>query len=348
MTWAGQAILPNLALQGPISARSIALVPIDDPFLRVGANLAAWRDFARRFTDQCGRRIECSVLIAQPHKLRRGSGIAFRNAIALSAICRGWRRQRTQRYGIWAPKYADQFAIHPYVLSDDVSRLVVSTPALRGIDDKARFRGQSFPGIPHLRLAPWDSDEWLQTALLKLWEGRFHRGSKVERTSERVFRSLEIAFRAAGVPSTSGGSIHDFGTCLALWVSAIEVLLHSGQQSISVGRVVDEFERFASFSRVLAARRYRIGSKKNPRSVGRVSAAYVRLYGARNAFLHGNDVARSSLFGGAHGLLTSLGPVLFGAALCSRLGVSAQKPVGGMKSAMWQIEWEDAFDGAER
>ena len=47
-----------------------------------------------------------------------------------------------------------------------------------------------------------------------------------EDARRRLFRALQVAYQASATPIKNQATIHDLGVGIALWVSALEVLVH--------------------------------------------------------------------------------------------------------------------------
>src|SRR5438876_9778967 len=130
-------------------------------------------------------------------------------------------------------------------------------------------------------------DDQLHRRLMTAWRAAFVRQQFGWR-ARRLFRSLEIAFQAAGLPDENLGTAHDYGTHLALWVSAFEVLVRPYRGRSELRGVLDFLGRARFYRPSLSRRRYsaRIGGQRL--ALNFAQRLYVQIYNARNAFLHGN------------------------------------------------------------
>jgi len=124
----------------------------------------------------------------------------------------------------------------------------------------------------------------------------------MEHDEIKLFRSLNMAYNACFIPAASRETLlFDVGRLLSLWVSAFEILAHPGpggkatrdgvldaldQQPFWVGNEVRDL-----VIPIAAAR----AKKADPPVLRKLpSWFYVRLYDARNDFLHGNPVTATS------------------------------------------------------
>jgi hypothetical protein len=137
----------------------------------------------------------------------------------------------------------------------------------------------------------------------------------------RLFRALEVAFHASLYPADGLTSINDIGTRLARWVSALEVLCHSGG-SVSKRDVQKMIGDAPYHSKELMAKRYIVSHQRSRVRVTLPEALYDDLYWARNQFLHGMPVRRAMLHyrqSDMYAPLINIAAVLFNAALVSYL-----------------------------
>jgi hypothetical protein len=117
----------------------------------------------------------------------------------------------------------------------------------------------------------------------------------------RLFRSLEVAFHASLFPADGLTSINDIGTRLALWVSAFEILCHSGKGGYVNKRSVQGLLSIAPYtSSKVRARRYTVtvGRGKNKQTFRAClpEKLYDDLYISRCHFLHGEPVTSAMLY----------------------------------------------------
>jgi hypothetical protein len=105
-----------------------------------------------------------------------------------------------------------------------------------------------------------------------------------------------MATQAAQMPGGIDTTLYDLGRMIGLWVSAFEILARPKDRPSDKWRVFALLEKVRYLDRNVRRKRYlvQIGRNKS----GRRALAlwlYERLYDARNAFLHGNPLARNAL-----------------------------------------------------
>jgi len=150
---------------------------------------------------------------------------------------------------------------------------------------------------------------------------------------------LDVAYQACAIGAKSEGSLSEYGTQVALWVSAIEILAWPDKRHADLESVLRLLDRDAVDKRD-RQRRYRL-KLKNPKTkkleTRRVSAlqrAYIYLYRARNKFLHGNPVSTSTLLTlnrGERVGLPRLATVVYRAALVAYLDDRYPKRINTIK-----------------
>ncbi len=131
-------------------------------------------------------------------------------------------------------------------------------------------------------------------------------------------RALNMGFHASQPPADQGASVFDYGRILALWVSALEILVHTGERA-SRTRVLKHLNRVDWLEE----------------SCGKKAQEVCRaIYCRRNDFLHGNPIdveaaerlmSRESLFGAA--------APLFRMAVATFLGLERKAPRSPLEDA---------------
>src|SRR5205814_1689779 len=81
--------------------------------------------------------------------------------------------------------------------------------------------------IAHQRFSANMIDKPLLRELLSHWEQRFKTATP-SHGNVALFRSLNMAVSAAMLPGNVEVTIYDVGKAVALWVSAFEILAHTG------------------------------------------------------------------------------------------------------------------------
>ena len=115
--------------------------------------------------------------------------------------------------------------------------------------------------------------------------------------------------------------MHDFGSSLALWVSALEILAHPKNEGVKKTTVFELLNRVKWKDPLLSHRRFRIKINKRI-SVTLAERLCNGLYDARNAFLHGNAIYTEHWRYKGKKFKTALGnvaPVIYRTALMSFL-----------------------------
>jgi hypothetical protein len=127
--------------------------------------------------------------------------------------------------------------------------------------------------------------------LLLRWERRYGT-TKPEWSDLALFRSLNMAFAASQIPAGIDLTQFHMGRSIALWVSAFEILTHSGTDV----KLYDVYERIAGLpwkQKATRAKRYKPHKWKKKGPLG--CWIYGAIHHARNDFLHGNPVDRNRL-----------------------------------------------------
>lgn len=297
--WQAVAILPNIQVIDPIEAKWIALVGHEDE--RLKALRCASPNLNRllsRFTDAFGSKISPAVIIqkaAAPEWVRIIEYIAsFRDSVAIATIVYNRAIEIESRRGDRIT-YSNSFWMYPCIFNRNDEYMTINTPALLGLHDVSKFRGQSAPEMPYLTLSSRDIDGPLLSALLKRLPRRYgnRRASWADRA---LFRSLNMAYHAAQIPAGVDTTFYDVGRMIALWISAFEILAHPGKGKSGLDaayRLLDQVEWISPKS---GAKRYRTYPRK-ANSARRTAACwlYGELHRARNDFLHGNKVTPARL-----------------------------------------------------
>lgn len=293
--WKPVVVLPNIGLQKAVEGELAALVPTHDARVE---SYPALNSFLSRFTDAFGREINPSILIVPedvPETILGADALSgFRDAIALSVIPynRARKIKSPQYFGVF---WADYFAMYPWMISKDHDdRLVARTPALFSTDDPKDFRGQSSPELATMTVGA--IDEPLLTALLKRWREYYTTGDPTW-PDIALFRSLNMAFRAAEIPAGTEITFYDIGRSISLWVSAFEILAHPGDGGdVNLSKVYGLLDKVAWHIEASKAESHPAYNGKKAR-ISKCNGCwlYGELYRARNDFLHGNPVDMNGL-----------------------------------------------------
>jgi hypothetical protein len=196
-----------------------------------------------------------------------------------------------------------------------------------------KFRGQVSPNLSDAKLLSFQPDDKILPLLLDFWKREFVETNSPDWKRLALFSSLEMAYQASRLPANSMYTTYDFGTPLALWVSAFEVLVHPGHlPDGEIGRadlkkVICLLGQASWHNPELKQRNHQLENRKNTKiDVNLVQKLYGELYGARNDFLHGNPVAHSRLFcfcNENRRSLIEIAPVIYQVALSCFFGKSS-------------------------
>ena len=321
--WVFISVFHNLSISDKIESEFVVITPHDDPLTQaIRDRSPAFSQFVDNFKDQFGRPFYPSLFFLHKRvKPDLEAIIAFRNLLAISSIVQSWERFICHGTQLDYYKFSNYFELFPYSLSKDEKHLIAHTPSILNLEEPAEFEGKCSPEIATSHYTSRFYDPILFDALSKQWVKYFIKRKKKEWKSRALFRSLEMAFRAAGLPFRNQGTIHDYGANIALWISAFEILTHPGDEYVNLNKILDFLSNINFKIKKLNHKRY-----KGPKNIrlNLVQKTYFELNIARNKFLHGNPVNTSDLFPGRKlkcNSLIVLAPVLFKCALYQFLGL---------------------------
>jgi len=342
--WKFVGLLHNLPLEQPVEMEHMAVVPLGDQRLSADMANGDFRHFVLGFKDQFGRPQRPSALLARGAVRRKhGAVMAFRNALALSAVTRAWVSSLANSNQTEYLKYSGYFDLYPYSPSKDYSLLIVQSASAIGVDQTNEFHGQTSPELVLTSARKDFYDEELFAALMQRWRSRHVRGGSSSVEEEALFRSLEMAYRAARIPHDNRGSLDDYGASLGLWISAMEILVWPRRGHAAAIDVLAILRPAVAASWNLRRRRYmaRLPGSKQRQPVTLVEKLCCEMYAARNAFLHGNPVTPRILHPSGHRTrlsLLSYAPVLYKCALYTTLGLWANPhPPLSMEAAKHRV-----------
>jgi len=324
--WTPIFVLPNIPLAAAIGCEIAALAPANDHrVVTIKRAQPAFKNFLRRFADNFGEKFEPSVLILRrdvPAIFRDVTALAsFRDLIALSVITRN-RALELQYPRGFRVLFGEAFAIYPWMLDRHYEDVVGNTPAIRGIHQLSKFKGQSSPAIFRTSLGVDDIDKPLLSALMTRWRRRYEAAAPFWEDIA-LMRSLNMAYQASLLPAGTDATFYDVGRIVSLWVSAFEILVHPGGKNgwVTPEKVFELIERTPWILPETGQPTHETGGKKKvKRSLA--SWLYQMLYGCSNDFLHGNPVERASLF-----LATSQRTIFEYAAPLYRIALTAFLPL---------------------
>lgn len=329
--WRLAAVLPNLQPDSSFDFKWVSIVPNNDPRLDdIRATNKAARALLDGFVDQGRRRLRPAAMIYDSRNQFKSTWLAIldaRNILAVSCAVNGW--QLTIGHpNSFIIRYTDYFDFYPRQPSEDGRTLVYQGPAMGLVLQVGRV----FSAQPHAYIRPSGGllskiqpDAELFQNVCKSWR-RIHVSKRARAQDHRLMRSLSLAYEAARVPQAMDNPLYDHGKHTALWISAFETLAHPGRGFVNVDTVLDLLGkcRFDD-SRVVRRNLMRVSrNPRNKRSLNLPQRLYVRLYRARNAFLHGNNLRLSAFIPRVLGegiRLLDVAPLLYLTALESYLGL---------------------------
>ncbi len=296
--WTPVFVLPNVQLLGAIECEIAALAPAHDR--RIAALKRAqpmFRKFLGRFAENFGEKFEPAVLLlradAAPSFLEIGALASFRDLIAISVVAYNRALELRNPRG-FRVLFGEAFAIYPWMLDKHYEDLIGSTPAILGIHEVAKFKGQSSPSVFRMSLDSGGIDQPLLTALLGRWRRRYE-AAEPDWADIALFRSVNMAYHASLLPAATETTFYDIGRLVSLWVSAFEILVHpGGNGQANRDKVFELIEKTPWELQATAELAHDTGGKT---TVKRTLASwlYQALHDCRNNFLHGNPVERDDL-----------------------------------------------------
>ena len=134
-------------------------------------------------------------------------------------------------------------------------------------------------------------------------------------------RSLNMAHHACQLPANQDTRHFDYGRQVALWVSAFEILAHPQTEQVDKRFVCDLLDR-AHWTQAQGSTKKTHGERNPDGWRGIPSWLYLRLYDARNNYLHGNPVSPESLrLPGTDRVVADFAAPLYRIALTAFLGL---------------------------
>ena len=327
--WKFGFLLPNISTIQAVGNEYVALTHINDQRVQVLIQKQPNLQYlVKGFTDQYKRPITPGILIIREEQLRTHSGIVavidFRNILAICCIITTWKNFLNRGQHIPpSAGFSDYFDIYPIQPHKFDEWLITLSPAARGLDPAKDFSGQTKPEIVGQVYDPKYEPIMFQ-ALMNEWKDHYitQKSSNWRRTA--LFRSLQIAYQACAMPISNYLTIYDYGSSLALWVSAFEILAHPQNGKVQKSDVLSLIADIPLQSKMLSNRLYAINLGKNKLRVNLPQKLYSQIYDSRNNFLHGEPVKIKHLFPwgktrryGLH-LFT---PLIYNLALISHLSI---------------------------
>jgi len=241
--WIPIFLLPNLRIAHAVAVDEMAIVPFDDERVRAyEKDYPDFRQFVGKFTDPFGARIAPGVLLLRntaPRTYRTMEAVSsFRDLLALSVI--PLQRARGTIHGnSFHIQYSDYFDFYPWMYNEQNRHLVCSTPALLALHEVRAFKGQSSPILSALEFNHMAIDVPMLKALLARWRVRYGTTKPVW-ADQALFRSLNMAVAASKMPAGADVTNFALGRNIGLWVSAFEILTHTGADKVRLWDVYDK------------------------------------------------------------------------------------------------------------
>jgi hypothetical protein len=208
-------------------------------------------------------------------------------------VLRGRASALLDRGGL-TPTWSDTFDFHPAKVGGR-GHMILQSPGLSSL--------VSSTAALHLTHSPYVStegrrlwfDHYLLQALGRAWRSRYTTKRRSDTFAQRAFRSIEVAYQALAVGAKNEASLHEYGTQIALWVSACEILAWADKKRADLPAVLDLLGRYPG-RRPTMRKRFRATYRRQSSALNAPQRAYTYLYSARNSFLHGNRVTANAMF----------------------------------------------------
>lgn len=342
--WIPIFVLPNLDSRGKVECEIAAIVPLDDPRVsKLVKDHPIFGTFLSKFKSQFGTQVAPSILMVHasaPSSVMTPEAVTgLRDVLSLSVVpyARAHRLVHDRRSGF---VFASAFQLYPWMLDAKYENIIMANPGEMHLHVVEEFDGQTFAEQSPQTLMEGDVDLALANELLRRWVARFST-PQPDWHSKALFRSLNMANEAAGIPAPTASVFYDVGRSLALWVSACEILAHpGGNQPSNFGTVAAVLESVGWLDNRLSNATYQVGPK--PQHVGTLATwIYKAIYELRNDFLHGNDVDGPALLLNGKPIIDFAG-CIYRAALTGVLDVrfKEQAPDGDNLEAMTRFVGE--------
>jgi hypothetical protein len=295
--WIPVVALPNLDTRGKVECEFAAIVPPNDSRVdKLRADHPRLTTFISRFRGQFGEQVWPSLILLHanaPDSCKTAEAVTgLRDVIAMSVVPRA--RARRLRFGqANGLAFSTAFQLYPWMLDKQYEEMILTNSAAIGVHLLEEFHGQTFPEQSQMTVMEQDVDMPLANLLLHHWASRF-TAAQVAWADKALFRSLNMANEAAGIPAPTATTFYDVGRSLAHWVSAYEIMVHPEAGISNKVKVAAELEKVQWLNSALAALNHS-GPGNPPQQKQLATSLCHKIYGLRDDFLHGNDVAGPAL-----------------------------------------------------
>ena len=290
--WIPIVALPNLDIRSKVECEHAAIVRPDDARVdKLRADHPRFATFLSRFRGQFTEQIWPSLILLSagaPNSCRTAEAVTgLRDVIAMSVVPRA--RARRLRYGqANGLAYSTAFQLYPWMLDRQYEEMILANSASLHLHVLDKFHGQTFPEQGQITVMEQDIDIPLANLLLTRWVSRFG-GTPVDWADKALFRSLNMANEASGIPALTASTFYDVGRSLAHWVSAYEIMVHPEVGIANKVKVAAELEKVQWRNAVLSAQAHLVPGNP-PQQKQLATWLCYKIYGLRDDFLHGNDV----------------------------------------------------------
>ncbi len=295
-------VLPNIEMKEPFESEFMAIVPFDDKRLKkIRSDSQPKKKLLIGFRTVTGEKVKPSALIWRkdaPKSVKRGEAVvAFRNSLAISSLLYNCAISANSN-NLYGPIFSDHFDFSPVTITPG-GGFHISSPALEVYGPKLeKFLGLIPPHIPYDHFLQTKPDKFLSKKIIDKWTERVVSPAQDSWDTRILFRSLEVAYQAMVTPFRNNSSLFEYGTNLALWISAFEILFHKNSGDLVNRKIV--FNRLGGYrwkEKRLRHKRFTLDKKnKNITKGNLVQKLYKELYDARCDFLHGNPVRIARLY----------------------------------------------------
>lgn len=290
--WIPIVALPNLDMRGKVECAYAVIVPPNDPRVdKLRADHPRMTLFMSRFRNQFGDEIWPSLILLNanaPETCRTAEAITgLRDVIAISVVCRA-RARRLHFNRAESLAFSAAFQLYPWMIDRQYDEIILQNSASTHLHSLDQFHGQTFPEQGQITVQENDLDMPLANLLLTRWISRF-TAAAVAWEDKALFRSLNMANEAAGIPALTASTFYDVGRTLAHWVSAYEIMVHPEVGISNKSKVAAELEKVHWLDQRLSALNHP-GPGNPPQPKQLATWLCSRIYGLRDDFLHGNDV----------------------------------------------------------